>query len=101
MTSKATKAARGQTCQVRAPGICNWNPETVVFAHAPIGAGMGQKSNLDSEGKAPWGAFACSACHDALDGRTQILERADKAGLWLDAIKRTQTIFFQLKIFKC
>ena len=40
--------------------ICNYNPETTVFAHRGSG-GMGMKSL--------WGAFACSDCHDVYDGR--------------------------------
>ena len=27
------KLAKGRDCQVRLPGICNGNPETVVLAH--------------------------------------------------------------------
>lgn len=57
--------ARGQTCQVRLPDICNHNPETTVLAHVRMAgiAGMGMK--------APdlIGAWACSACHDAIDRR--------------------------------
>ena len=61
--SKITKSARGEDCQVRIPKICNHNPETVVFAHIG-GGGMGMK-RIDSEG-----AYCCSACHDAIDMRT-------------------------------
>jgi hypothetical protein len=51
---------------VRLPGICNFNSETVVLAHIRVMgvSGMGLKSpDL-------LGAWACSACHDELDGRT-------------------------------
>lgn len=51
---------------VRLPGICNFNSETVVLAHIRVVgvSGMGMKSpDLV-------GAWACSACHDELDGRT-------------------------------
>jgi hypothetical protein len=50
---------------VRIPGICNHNSETVVLAHVRIAgvSGMGLKSpDL-------LGAWACSACHDAIDRR--------------------------------
>lgn len=60
------KAAKGRGCLVRLPHICNFNSETVVLAHLRlIGvSGMGQKSpDL-------LGAWACSACHDEIDGRT-------------------------------
>ena len=83
---KIRNFARGQTCTLRLRG-CNGNPETVVFAHAPsIDNGMGLKQAKDF-----WGAFACSNCHDVVDGRVStkddritILER------WLAAIYETQ-----------
>ncbi len=65
--SKITASARGQECQVRYPGICNGNPETTVWAHAngyAAGKGKGLK------GADILGAYCCSACHDAYDGRT-------------------------------
>lgn len=61
------KLARGQECQVRIPGVCNFNPETVVLAHfrMPGTCGVGMKPS-------DWqAAFACSACHDALDMRVR------------------------------
>lgn len=63
---KYTKAARGRDCMVRIAGICNHNPETVVLAHYRLAGtcGMGIKPNNLQ------GAWACSACHDAIDGRT-------------------------------
>ena len=60
------KEAKGRGCMVRLPGICNFNSETVVLAHIRLQgvSGMGMKSpDLI-------GAWACSACHDELDGRT-------------------------------
>lgn len=63
-------AARGRECQVRLPGVCNFNAETTVLAHARLAGitGAGQK--------APdvIGAHACSACHDEIDRRTRVLE---------------------------
>lgn len=66
--SVLTQAARGAPCRVRLP-ICNGNAETTVAAHyrsVSLGAGMGIKPNdlLCAD--------ACSACHDAIDGRTHI-----------------------------
>ena len=59
------KEAKGRGCMVRLPNICNFNSETVVLAHVRIAgvSGMGLK--------APdlLGAWACSACHDAVDRR--------------------------------
>jgi hypothetical protein len=63
--------ARGRECQIRLPGICNFNPETTVLAHDRLAGitGMGMK--------APdvLGAHACSACHAEVDRQTQVLER--------------------------
>lgn len=66
--TKLTKAARGRDCQIRVPGTCNGDPDTTVLAHfrlAGTRSGMGIKPN-DLQG-----AWACSACHDAVDGRSK------------------------------
>lgn len=60
--SQITDSARGEQCLVRIPGVCNRDPETVVFAHLN-GGGLAMK-HPDTEG-----AYCCSACHDVLDGR--------------------------------
>lgn len=59
--------ARSQPCMVRVPGVCNSNPETTVLAHVRLAgaSGIGFKSpDL-------LGAWACSACHDAIDRRSE------------------------------
>ena len=66
------KAAKGRGCTVRLPGICDHNPETTVLAHIrmPGISGMGIKADD------LLGAWACSACHDAIDRRSHTdLER--------------------------
>ena len=52
---------------VRLEGVCNHNSETVVLAHYRLAgvSGMGMKS------PDILGAWACSACHDAVDRRTE------------------------------
>lgn len=58
------KLARGRSCTVRLP-CCLGSPETVVLAHYRLAgfSGIGKKpSDL-------LGAWACAACHDAVDGR--------------------------------
>lgn len=62
--SNLRKEARGRECQVRIPGVCSHNPETVVLAHLN-GAGMGIKV------PDPLGAWCCSDCHSVLDGRVK------------------------------
>lgn len=61
------RAARGRECTVNLDGVCNWNPETTVLAHFRLTGfcGMGMKPD-DA-----LGAWCCSACHDAIDGRTR------------------------------
>lgn len=64
--STITASARNEECLVRLPGICNFNRETVCWAHAngsAAGKGIGMKSHD------LLGAYACSACHDAVDRR--------------------------------
>ena len=71
------KEARGRGCTVRIPGVCNFNSETTVLAHIRVAgvSGMGLKSpDL-------LGAWACSACHDEIDGRTH------KSGLSRDELR--------------
>jgi hypothetical protein len=60
------KAAQGRPCMVRLPDICNHNPETTVLAHIRMAgiSGMGIKADD------LLGAWACSACHDAIDRRS-------------------------------
>lgn len=61
------KEAKGRECQVRIMGVCNFNPETTVLAHYRMAGlnGVGMKPND------LFGTWACSACHDAIDGRVQ------------------------------
>ena len=60
---------------IRLPGICNFDPETTVLAHYRLSgySGMGIKSDDQA-----FGAWACSACHDAVDGRTMTAIPRDK-----------------------
>ena len=71
------KAAKDRGCTVRIPGVCNFNSATTVLAHIRLTgvSGMGMKSpDL-------LGAWACSACHDEIDGRTH------KSGLSRDELR--------------
>lgn len=67
--SKITKSARGEECDVRLLGICNGDPETTVYAHLPDGSGTGAMGSKSSD---LCGVYACSSCHDEIDGRTDI-----------------------------
>lgn len=84
---KLRESARGQECQVRIPGICNFNPETTVLAHLN-GGGMGMKQDDHHA------AFCCSACHDAIDGRVKTdMSYSELKLAHLEGVIRTQKIW--------
>ena len=95
--SKITDSARGQECQIRLIGVCNHNDETTIFAHYCKGGlgGMGKKpSDL-------FGAYACSSCHDAVDGRTKTPFSPDELDAdFKDAVFRTQNILMAKGLIK-
>lgn len=84
--SKLTKAAKGRECKVRIPGVCNGNPETVVLAHYRLAGtcGAGKKPH-DMQG-----AWACSSCHDVIDGRRHAISRDEARLLHAEGVMRTQ-----------
>lgn len=59
------KEARGKDCMIRLVGICNFNPDTTVLAHYRLADYCGASLKPDDD----MGSWACSACHDAVDGR--------------------------------
>lgn len=63
-TSKIRQSARGEDCTINLEGVCNYNPETVVWAHsnrACDGKAMGRKADDER------GAYACHCCHAVYD----------------------------------
>jgi len=76
-------AARGRDCQIRIPGVCNFNAETTVLCHLS-GGGMGAKrSDLAA-------AVGCSACHAAVDGAVRTEHSKQELALWhLEGVVRT------------
>jgi len=96
MASKLTKSARGQDCQIRIPGICNHNPETVVLAHLPGGGVGGKMSDIH-------GAYACSDCHAVIDGANWQGQcwPSDTLRLWhYEGVIRTQIIMLDIGLIK-
>ena len=83
------KEARGRDCQVRLPGICNFNPETTVLAHYRM-------AGLNGAGIKPddiFGAWCCVACHDACDFRVKTNYTREELRLALaEGVFRTQQI---------
>ena len=86
-------AARGENCSLQIAGICNYDPETTVFAHlSDESNGMGTKSDDLS------GCFSCSACHNCIDGRGGIGELDYKEFYMRRAMVRTWRRLFELGI---
>lgn len=85
-TTKIRQSARGEDCQIRIPGYCNFNNETTVLCHKN-GGGAGMKSN-DIHA-----AYGCSGCHDVIDGRIQTEFSQDEIKvMFYDGMVRTQLI---------
>lgn len=60
-------AARGEVCTLNIEGVCNYDTDTTVCAHISYGQGGGARTT------GPLAVcFACSSCHDAIDGRTDV-----------------------------
>jgi len=86
--SKLRKSAKGQDCLVRLPGICSFNPETVVLAHLN-GAGWALKE------EDIFGAFCCHTCHDEYDRRTRKMPKDLVDLAFMQGIIRTQRWWLQ------
>lgn len=87
--NKIRQSAKGKPCMVRIAGVCNHNPETTVLAHYRLAdyCGMGIKPPDFM------GAYACSACHDAVDGRVKTDLSEDELRLaHAEGVFRTQVI---------
>ena len=83
---KLRAAARGRECQVRIPGVCNRDDSTTVLAHFRMaglcGAGMKPHDLI--------GAWCCSSCHDAIDGRAKTEYSREELRLFhLEGMART------------
>lgn len=91
---KITDSARGEDCQVRIPGICNFNPETTIAAHMN-GGGIGTKQND------LFIAYCCSDCHSVIDGHTASMYTQCEVGLWhYEGIFRTQQLLLEKGLIK-
>ena len=99
--SRITESARMEQCQIRIPGVCSHDPETVVFCHAngsAAGKGMWQKS-------ADYlGAYGCYRCHQVVDHAVKPpnhYTRDDIKLMFAEAIFRTQRILEEKGLLKC
>lgn len=82
------KEARGRECQIRIPGICNGNPETVVLTHFRL-AGTCGTGIKPPDIQAAWG---CSGCHDECDRRTHYIDNETARLFHAEGVMRTQYI---------
>lgn len=87
------KLAKGKPCQIRAPGICNFDEATTVLCHMS-GGGMGRKT---SDLIAAWG---CSDCHAAIDGQQYGLERDYREQLAHAGMRRTIEKLIEIGVVK-
>lgn len=80
------KLARGRSCMIRLPGICNHDAATTVLAHIRIPGVSGIGLKADDA----LGSWSCSACHDAVDRRSHLdLERDYVKLAHLEGVART------------
>lgn len=96
-SAKITSAARGQRCTVGILGVCNGDPATTVAAHLPDEShGMALKAHD------LFVVFACSACHDAIDGRRSWPRHEGDRRDWylLRALKRTLLALYIAGVLK-
>jgi hypothetical protein len=97
---KIRDSARGEDCTVNSPW-CNYDSSTVVFAHygEPGEKGAGLKPDDTS------GVYACSDCHDWLDGRVSHSsvdknDLHDKCFYWFRAMRRTWALLITNGVLK-
>ena len=89
-----TQSAKGEGCQIRIPGVCNNNPETVVACHLNGGGMGGKASDL-------FIAYGCSDCHDVVDKRTYTNIPSMKLERWMyEAVFKTQQILINKGLIK-
>ncbi|MBA5202212.1 DUF1364 domain-containing protein [Pectobacterium aroidearum] len=80
--------ARGRDCQIRIPGVCNFNPETTVLTHYRLAGTCGTGIKPDDR-QAAWG---CSACHDEVDRRTRHIDTEAARLCHAEGVMRTLNI---------
>ena len=62
-SKKIRNSARNESCSLRFYQVCNESPDTTIYAHVGLGGGTGIKCGDN------FGVYACSSCHDLIDGR--------------------------------
>ena len=88
------KLARGKPCMIRLPG-CTHDRSTTVLAHYRLAgySGVGLKPDNFA-----FGAWACSHCHDTVDGRRETEHSRDVVRLaHAEGCLRTQAAIVKMK----
>ncbi|MGQ5288474.1 DUF1364 domain-containing protein [Pectobacterium actinidiae] len=80
--------ARARDCQIRIPGVCNFNSETTVLTHYRLAGTCGTGIKPDDR-QAAWG---CSACHDEVDRRTRHIDTEAARLCHAEGVMRTLNI---------
>jgi len=65
------ESASGEECHVRLAAVCNGRTDTTVWSHWP---GLDADRGMGLKAPDVCGAYACAACHDAIDGRAPLPE---------------------------
>ena len=94
-SKKITNSAKGEDCTLRIYGVCNFNSTTTIPAHMN-GGGMGYKHHDIHM------CYACSDCHDWLDGRVDYHSTEDwmKKAEFGRAMVETQSKLIQKGLIK-
>jgi hypothetical protein len=95
-SKKLRDSARGRDCELRLIGSCNGNSDTTVLCHIGHDRGTAIKCNDTMA------IFACSACHDVIDGRVSY-SSSDNPNIEEDklrALEATQSFWINEGILK-
>lgn len=83
------RSAKYRACLVRIPNVCNHNSETSVLAH--VG-----KSHMGGKCHDMIATFACSSCHDVMDGRVPSDYSKSEIDLMArEGVERTQLLWLR------
>lgn len=86
------KLARGESCMIRLPGICNFDAQTTVLAHYRLIGLSGMSFKVPDE----LGSYACSACHEAVDTHHDSVTRLAHA----EGVMRTIALLVRRGVLK-
>jgi len=74
-SKKIRDSARGEECTLQIVGACNYDPATTVLAHLPDDSGTGKMGGKSND--VGCAVYACSSCHDVIDGRAGFISLDD------------------------